>query len=150
MIEMMVVVAVVAILAMLAIPSYQDRVIRNQVAEGVTLAGFVRDAVQGFYKLHQVLPVDNAEAVLPVPEKIIGTYVSNVSVVDGAMTVTYGNRANPALAGKKLTLRAAVVEGAPVVPISWVCGRAAVPTGMKAMGVDATDLPTSYLPLNCR
>jgi len=149
-IELMVVVAVVAILAMLAVPSYQDRVIRKQVAEGVTLVDFVRQSVQAFYTLRHVLPADNAEASLPAAAQIVGNYVSNVTVSGGAMTITYGNRVNPNLAGKKLTLRPAVVDGAPVVPIAWVCGRASVPAGMSVMGADATDLPAQYLPLNCR
>lgn len=150
MIELMVVVAVVAILAMLAIPSYQDRVIRTQVAEGVTLVDFVRESVQAFYKLQHKLPADNTEAGLPAAAQIIGNYVSNVTVADGAMTITYGNRVNPNLAGKRLTLRPAVVDGAPVVPIAWVCGHAAAPEGMKLVGIDATSLPAQYLPLNCR
>jgi type IV pilus assembly protein PilA len=149
-IELMVVVAVVAILAMLAVPSYQDRMIRQQVAEGVGLVDFVRSAVQGFYAARHALPVDNADAGLPAATQIVGNFVSNVAVSGGAFTITYGNRANPSLAGKQLTLRPAVVDGAPVVPIAWVCGRASVPAGMTVMGVDATSLPVSYLPLNCR
>jgi type IV pilus assembly protein PilA len=149
-IELMVVVAVVAILAMLAIPSYQDRIIRQQVAEGVALVDFLRQAVQGFYTLRHTLPVDNADAGVPAATQIVGNYVSNVTVSGGAFTITYGNRANPGLAGKQLTLRPAVVDGAPMVPIAWVCGHASVPAGMTVMGVDATSLPVAYLPLNCR
>ena len=146
----MVVVAVVAILAMLAVPSYQDRMIRQQVAEGVGLVDFVRSAVQGFYAARHALPVDNADAGLPAATQIVGNFVSNVAVSGGAFTITYGNRANPSLAGKQLSLRPPLDAGAPRVPIAWVCGRASVPAGMTVMGVDATSLPVSYLPLNCR
>lgn len=149
-IEVMIALAIVATLAMLAIPSFQDRVIRKQVVEGVELVDFARPLVQAYYSARHTMPADNAEAALPVPAKIVGNYVSGVVVADGAITITYGNHANPNLAGKKLTLRPGVVEGAPVVPIAWVCGRASPPNGMKVIGVDATDLPAPYLPLNCR
>jgi type IV pilus assembly protein PilA len=149
-IELMVVVAVVAILSLIAVPSFQDRVIRNQVGEGVTLVDFVRQSVQAYFTRVHAMPVDNAEAALPNAAQIVSNVVSGVAVNDGAITVTFGNRANPNLAGKKLTLRPAVVDAAPVVPISWICGRAAVPAGMTVRGIDATNLPAIYLPLNCR
>jgi len=148
-IELVIVLAIVAILAMLAVPSYQDRVIRKQVVEGVELIGFVRQAVQAFYTAEHKMPANNAAASLPAATQIVGTYVGNVAVADGAITITFGNRANPSLAGKRLTLRPAVVEAAPVVPIAWVCGHASPPNGMTLVGFDATDLPAQYLPLNC-
>jgi hypothetical protein len=40
----------------------------------------------------------------------------------GAIDITFGNKANGNLKGKILTLRPAVVDDAPVVPITWVCG----------------------------
>ena len=44
-IELMIVVAIIAILAAIAIPAYQDYVIRSQVSEGVALADGSKTAV---------------------------------------------------------------------------------------------------------
>jgi type IV pilus assembly protein PilA len=96
------------------------------------------------------MPADNAAAGLPGAAQIVGNYVSGVAVLDGAVTITFGNRANPGVLGKMLTLRPAVVVTAPVVPIAWVCGHASGPAGMTVLGADATNLPVPYLPLNCR
>jgi type IV pilus assembly protein PilA len=148
-IELVVVLAVVAILAMMAIPSYQDRVIRKQVVEAVELVGFARPSIQAYYSLKHAMPADNADAGLPSAAQIVGNYVSQVVVSGGAMTITFGNKAHPNLAGKQLTLRPAVVDGAPAVPIAWVCGHASPPAGMIAAGADLTSLPAQYLPLNC-
>jgi type IV pilus assembly protein PilA len=149
-IELMVVIAVVAILATLALPSYLDRIMRNQVIEGVATADFVRSAIARAYAQRQAVPHDNAAVGLPASDKIVGNYVSDVAILDGAITITFGNKANGKLAGKKLTLRPAVVLEAPMVPVAWVCGNAAVPAKMKAAGSNETTLPPEALPLNCK
>ena len=149
-VELMVVVAVIAILAGIALPSFLERVMREQVVEGVAVADFVRQAVATTYIATQKLPSDNAAASLPPSDKIVGNYVGDVAVKDGAITITFGNKANANLAGKKLTLRPAVVADAPMVPIAWVCAGAAVPAKMTAMGSDETTLPAAARPLNCK
>ena len=69
---------------------------------------------------------------------------------EGAIDITFGNRTNKFITGKTLTLRPAVVQAAPVVPIAWVCGKAATPDKMTVMGADTTNLPPSHLPIDCR
>ena len=51
---------------------------------------------------------------------------------------------------KVLTVRAAVVEDARIVPVTWVCGFAAAPEKMALKGQNRTDLPTKFLPARCR
>jgi len=149
-IELMIVVSIMAVLATLAVPSYQDRVIRTQVGEGIGLAEFVRQSVQAHYNRTRRMPKDNAAAGLPEPKFIVGNYVSEISVVEGVITITFGNRSNRHLSGKKLSLRPAVVEGHPIVPIAWVCGGASVPERMKVLGENDTTLPGPHLPVDCR
>ena len=149
-IEMMVVVAVIAILALMAFPTYQDKLVRDQIAEALPLADIAKAPVAASWALLRALPADNAAAVLPPPEKIVSNLVSAVSLENGAIHITFGNRANGAIRGKVLTLRPAVVEDAPVVPVAWVCGLAPVPGNMTAKGANKTDIPANYLPLKCR
>lgn len=149
-IELMIVIVILAILASVAMPTFQDRVIRTQVGEGITLAEFVRQSVQGYYARTRRMPKDNKEAGLPPSDRIIGNYVTDVAVRDGAIVITYGNRANRYLAGRKLALRPAIVADAPVVPIAWVCGNAGAPGKMKLLGANDTDLPGPHLPIDCR
>ena len=148
--EMMAVLAVIAILATLAVPSYLDRIVRDQIKTALPLAEVAKLPISTSWSLAQTFPADNAAAGLPAADKIVANYVRSVDVRDGAIHVTFGNRANNAINGKILSLRPAVVEDAPVVPIAWVCGTAEVPGKMKAFGQNLTDIPDSLLPLECR
>jgi len=148
--EMMVVVAIVAVLALMMIPGYFDGAIRTQVAEALPLAELAKKPVSAAWAGAQPLPADNAAAGLPPAEKIVSDLVSSVSVEDGAIHIKYGNRANTQIRGKVLTVRAAVVEDARIVPVTWVCGFAAAPEKMALKGQNRTDVPTKYLPGRCR
>ena len=149
-IELMVVVAVIAILAMLAVPSLQDKLVRDQIVDAAKLADVAKAPVAQAWATTKTLPADNAAAGLPVPDKIVSNLVSAVTGEGGALHITFGNSANGVLRGKRMTLRPAVVEDAPVVPVSWVCAGGKVPDKMTAQGTDRTDVPKRFLPLNCR
>lgn len=148
-IELMIVVAIIALMSTMALPSFQDRIIKAQVGEGIALADFVKQGVSAYYTRNKQMPKDNAAAALPPADKILGNYVAAIQVSQGSITITYGSRANSHLAGKKLTLRPAVVEGYPAVPVAWVCGKAKAPEKMSVRGPNETDLPQSHLPLDC-
>jgi len=147
--ELMVVVAVIAILSMMAIPSYRDRIVRKQVAETLDGLAFAQGAIGTRYALTHAFPADNAEAGLPPADKIVGSHLLSVTVVDGALVLRFGNSADTTLKDKKLSLRPAYVDGYPQVPLVWVCAGAKVPGNMTAQGEDVTDVPTRYLPLRC-
>jgi type IV pilus assembly protein PilA len=149
-IEMMVVLGIIAILALMLLPNTIDAQIRGQVAEALPLAEVAQKPVAAAWTLLKVLPADNAAAGLPPAEKIVGNLVSGVAVEGGAIHITFGNRANSRIRGKVLTLRPAVVEDAPVVPVAWICGYAPVPAKMTVKGVNKTDIPTGHLPVKCR
>jgi type IV pilus assembly protein PilA len=149
-IELMIVVAIIGILASLALPPYQNRVIRTQVQETVTFVEFARDAVQAFYGKTHRMPADNAEAGLPAPKEVLGNYVTAVEVDHGAINVQFGNRSNQIIAGKWLTLRPGAVASARQVPISWLCGIAHPVAGLTYSGIDRTDLTPELLPIDCR
>lgn len=150
MVELMVVLGIVAILALMTIPSLLEKAARDQVAEALPVAEVAKLPVAASWLAVQALPADNAAAGLPAADRIVGNYVSAVSVHDGAIDITFGNRASGSLKGKILTLRPAVVANSPIVPIAWVCGNASVPAKMTVKGVNRTDVPALYLPLRCR
>jgi len=59
-IELMIVVAIIAILAAIAIPAYQDYLIRSQVSEGAVLADGAKTAVGEYYSNRGVFPPANS------------------------------------------------------------------------------------------
>jgi type IV pilus assembly protein PilA len=146
----MVVVAIVAILALMAFPLYRDRHMRDQVVEAMRLADVAKKPVAAAWTATGSLPEDNAAAGLPVPDKVVGNYVRSLTVEGGAIHMVFGNQATGALRGMTLSFRPAVVADAPVVPVAWVCGYAAVPDKMTATAANRTDVPKVWLPANCR
>ncbi|MEO6031059.1 MAG: pilin [Burkholderiaceae bacterium] len=149
-IELMAVIAVVAILAMIALPSIQGRLVREQIVEAAKIADIAKPPIALAWALTHLLPADNAAAGLPAADKIVGNHVDAVTIENGAIHIRFGNRANSALRGKTLSLRPAVVEDAPIVPVAWVCGNASVPDKMSVKGPNRTDVAEGFLPLNCR
>jgi len=150
MVEMLVVIAIIAILSLLAVPTFQDTIVRNEIKEALPLADIAKQPVALTWSMTQTFPRDNADVLLPVPEKIVSNLVKSVTVKDGAINVTFGNRANGVINGKVLTLRPAVVEDTPVVPVAWVCGSAEAPEKMTVKGKNETNIPDTFLPFNCR
>ena len=131
-IELMIVVAIIAILAAIAIPAYQDYVIRSQVSEGMVLADGAKIAVWDFVSNHGTFPTENESVGLPSPTSISGKYVSSITVVGGLITVAYNSpMANTAIKTSTVELSATTTAGS----IVWKC----------KSGLDGR-----YLPSTCR
>lgn len=145
-IELMIVIAIIAILAAIAIPAYQDYVIRTQVSEGMTLADGAKTAVAEFYTNTGRLPGTNASAGLSKNTSINGQYVSQVGIgtpdgagaaVAGQIVATYnGDKANKAIKFSSSTLTLSPVTHAGSV--EWHCKG------------DGTYVKNKYLPSSCR
>ena len=149
-IEMMVVLAIVAILAMMALPSYQNKFVREQIAEALSLADIAEKPIAASWAGTQTLPADNAAAGLPPAKKIVSNLVDSVRIEQGVIHMRFGNSANGLIKGKTLSLRPAVVSDAPIVPVAWICGYAAAPQKMSLLGINKTDIPSEFLPQKCR
>ena len=137
-IELMIVVAIIAILAAIAIPAYQNYVIRAQVSEGMSLADGAKTAMSEYYTNKGTFPTTNNLAGLAAATSITGNYVSSVNVgsTAGQILITYSStspqKANTAIGGKTLILSAITTAGS----INWTCK-----TGT---------INTQYLPSSCR
>ncbi|MFO1323962.1 MAG: pilin [Burkholderiales bacterium] len=150
MMEIVVALAIVAILATLAVPSMVGSIVRDQIVKAVPLADVAKRPIEAMWQSVQAFPENNAAAGLPPAHKIVGNYVSAVAIENGVIQITFGNSAHSTIAGKVLSLRPAVVDDAPVVPIAWVCAFAPVPKEMSVKGVNATTVPNNLLPFNCK
>lgn len=149
-IEMMVVIAIFAILATIAIPSSMGRIVREQIVAAIPLADIAKAPVAANWKLEKTLLADNEAAGLPEHNKIVNNYVSAVLVENGAIHMTFGNKAHNVIKGKVLSMRPAVIEESEIVPVTWVCGNAKAPEQMTVMGVNKTNVALEYLPYICK
>jgi len=135
-IELMIVVAIIAILAAIALPAYQDYVIRSQVSEGAVLSDGAKTAVAEYFSNRGSAPTDNASAGLASSQSILGKFVSSVNVSAGKITATYSStspqRANTKIATSVLVFSPTFSAGSTV----WTCS--------------SPGLPTKYLPVICR
>lgn len=148
-IEVLVVLAILSILAMLALPSSDGKINRVRIQETLKLVDPYKAPIEGYYRLTEEFPEDNEAAGLPLPEQIIGNFLIETKLADGAIHLRLGNKIGTALQGKVISLRPIFVPGVEAAPISWICGYDTVPDGMVVAGENLTDIERTYLPLSC-
>ena len=128
-----------------------DQLSRGQIKEALALASVAKKPVDLAWSLRRCrCRRTTPSAGLPPADRIVSNYVSAVTLQNGAIHVTLGNKIHGALAGKVVTLRPAVVVGENVVPIAWVCGHATAPDKMTLQGADRTDVDVRLLPFECK
>jgi len=148
-IEMLVVISIIAILALMAMPSQLNSINQKKVKETIELVEPFKANIRSFYELNGDFPEDNVAAAMPDADKIIGNYLTSLTVEEGVMHLTFGNKLK-SLEGQKLSIYPVYVDGSPTSPISWICGLDQVPDGMTAAGSNQTNVKRAYLPLSCR
>ena len=150
-IELMIVVAIIGILAAIAIPAYQDYLIRSQVSEGLTMAAAAKAGVSEYYANKGDWPSSNSAAGMGSATDIQGKYVQSIEVIDGGITIKYGNEINAKLMSETVGLTPGASVNGDVI---WKCGTAQNPSGWSGTATTATNASTSvagkYLPSSCR
>ncbi len=149
-IEIVIVMAVVAIMALMAIPSMMGEKNQLKIVETLDLVEPYKKLIAGYYLLNGQFPEDNDAVGLPDPEKVLGNYLQQMTVRDGAMHLQLGQKISDRLQGKILSIRPVYVEGSADSPISWICGYDELPADMAVSGSNKTDVPKISLPIRCR
>jgi Tfp pilus assembly major pilin PilA len=138
----------IGILAAIAIPAYQNYVVRAQIYDGLTLAKPLEQAVVSHYGAAHQWPAGLSD--IGMSQAPSDRYVASMDVDHGTVTITYGNQAIRLLAGQTLSLRPTFLSPD---RITWTCGNAP-PRGQDpdsgAAGSNQTDIADRYLPVVCR
>jgi len=142
-IELMIVVAIIAILAAIAIPQYQNYLIKTQVSEGVNLADGAKTAVAEYFQNYGKYPANNASAGLSPAASVKGKYVTSLTQTSGVITVLFNEAAaNANIKNTSLSLSPFNNGGS----ISWNCRS----NSGGATTAGGTYVPDVYLPTICR
>jgi len=131
-IELMIVVAIIGILAAIAIPAYQDYIVRSKVTEMMTAGSACKASVSEYAQTNNALPssLDTA-GCSNNPTK----YLRSLAVgAGGVITLTATNTLSPAVVGETIIMTPTYNSSTGTV--EWIC------TG--------GDMDDKYRPANCR
>jgi type IV pilus assembly protein PilA len=119
-IELVVVISIIGILAAIAIPNFYSYRIRAFRADADTLAIPAQRKIEAFYGHVGRFPRDNREAGLLPGDKIKSNYVASLEVENGAIHLTFSQRAPAEIAGQIVSLRPSVLKTNRAAPILWL------------------------------
>ncbi len=100
-IELMIVIAILGILAAIAIPTYQDYMVRAKVSEAVAVASAAKVGVAEYRQTKNVMPTDRTQAGA---SNVVTTYVSGLNVgANGVITISV-NQTNTGIPSGTLSI----------------------------------------------
>jgi type IV pilus assembly protein PilA len=136
--ELLVVMAIISILAMVALPTYQNYMIRTKVVEDFSTAGKIKLMVEEYYMVNGVMPEKNEQLGLGDEKTITGTWLEKVKVeknpMPGTIKLHYDHKVSLPQLGKQNEIKFVpeVVNGVVV----WEC--------------KSGNMYDKYRPPNCR
>lgn len=135
-IELMIVVAIIAILAAIALPAYQDYMVRAKVSELVVAADACKNSVAEFYQQTQRLPGSTDSAGCSSnPTK----YITSLAVGGNGVITTTATAATDlygAANGTFVLTPTATASATGNSILQWAC--------------NGSSIPNKYLPAMCR
>jgi type IV pilus assembly protein PilA len=124
-------------------PGSGDDLIRAQVAEGLTLAAVARAAVAESFSDRGEAPATRMMAgMTSAASDTSGNYVTSVGIVNGTITITYGNQAHLAIDGESLSL---TPYESPDLSVIWRCGNEPQPAGASLMGTSGAGVTAAFI-----
>lgn len=148
-IELMIVIAIVGILAAIALPAYQDYIVRSKMSEPAAALAEAKTSVAEFYATNNRLPADSDQAgILTNPNKdIVASVVYSSAITTGLpyIAATVQTDIIPGTTTQNYGFALSGVTGSGNT-LKWVCKSDTATVD----GISITEIPSKYLPSNCR
>lgn len=151
-------VATMGILAAIAVPAYQDYMVRAQVAQLIAETTAAKTAITEYYIMNGYAPADEKSAGLEnALENMTSELLTEAKIVDGSIVLTFGY-ANSQIAGDSLRFTPYVSSNNPG-EIVWRCANADLSSSQlqllpgkdgKAVKFVESTVASKYLPQACR
>ncbi len=142
-IELMIVVAIIGILAAIALPAYQDYVIKAKVSEGILITSQCRTTVAEVYQTGDSGNPPVADGWGCGEGTTATQYVTNVATdADGMITVTVDG-IDPVVNGTTITLTPVDLSGNDLTTAS-------IPTQVAGFDCEPLTMGAQYLPGSCK
>jgi type IV pilus assembly protein PilA len=154
--ELGAVVAATVIVIAVAYSAYDTYLVKQEVAEGITAASELIPAVTEFYHRHGEVPTQGELTYPQGTALALSSVVGSVTVANGRIDVVYGPRADPAIAGRQISLTPYETVDRHVV---WICGNRMPGPGLEPLGFAgggrqaaqiSTTIEPRYLSQSCR
>jgi hypothetical protein len=154
--ELAAVIAATSIVIAALYSAYDTHRVKREVAEGINVASELIPAVTEFFHRHGEVPTQSELTYLVGTALASSTVVGSVKVVDGRIEVLYGPLADPAIAGRQISLTPYETVDRHVV---WICGDRTPGPGLELLGFAgggrkaaqlSTTIEPRYLSQSCR
>lgn len=140
-VELAAVAAATCVVAALIYSAYRTYDVKRQVADGIAVGSELIPIVTELFHRHGEVPADLHAAGDPLAAQ--SHIVESVKIVDGRIDIVYSERADPAIAGRQVSLTPFETAGRTVV---WVCGNQIPGAGLKPLGFAGGGLRSQQIP----
>ena len=152
-IELLYVVAIIGILAAIALPAYNDYIVRAKLVEALIMPVEIKSSINDYYQSTGRLPTNNEQAGIAPSDAYRGNFVEAIEVENGAIHIRLDSKAIGIVKKGEtqwITLRPQTNDKYFAMDLIWICNDEPALSGVTIEGKYRTNVAAKYLPANCR